>query len=185
MPENSHFLPAAVPAPLPEVWLRNAPEPGVPALLQPVAHALRQVREELAALLPGFPAARLNARPAGLASVGFHLRHLAGVLDRLATYARAEPLTAAQLAYLQAETGPLPTTTAALTALETAFAAQVEAFIAQLRATDPATLAHARGVGRAGVPSTVMGLLVHAAEHSTRHLGQLLVTVKVALNIGG
>ena len=163
----------------PEVWLRNAPEPGVPALLQPVAHALRQVREELAALLPGFPPACLNNRPAGLASAGFHLKHLVGVLDRLATYARAEPLTVAQLTYLKAETAPLPTTAAALAALETAFVAQVESFIQQLRATDPATLTEVRGVGRARVPSTVIGLLVHAAEHTTRHFGQLLVTVRV------
>ncbi len=174
MLENSHSIPAT----RPEVWLRNASEPGVPALLQPVAHALRQVREELAALLPGFQPAHLNDRPAGLASVGFHLKHLAGVLDRLATYARAEPLTAAQLAYLAAETAPAPATAATLAALETAFAVQVEAFIQQLRATDPATLAEVRGVGRAQVPSTVVGLLVHAAEHSTRHFGQLLVTVR-------
>jgi len=155
----------------PEVWLRNAPEPGVPALLQPVAHALRQVREELAVLLPGFPPACLNNRPAGLASVGFHLKHLVGVLDRLATYARAEALTAMQLDYLSAETAPLPVTAAALAALETAFGAQVESFIQQLRATDPATLTEVRGVGRARVPSTVIGLLVHAAEHTTGILG--------------
>ena len=83
------------------------------------------------------------------------------------------------MAYLSTEIAPLPTTAAALAALETAFAAQVESFIQQLRATDPATLTEVRGVGRARVPSTVIGLLVHAAEHTTRHFGQLLVTVAV------
>ena len=90
------------PAPL-EVWLRG-PLPHVPPLLQPVAHALLQVREELATALHGFPPALLNERPAGLASVGFHLQHMAGVLDRLLTYARGEALTAGQLATLAAET---------------------------------------------------------------------------------
>ena len=166
----------------PEVWLRNAPEPGVPPLLQPLAHALRQVAEELTPLLAGFPPAHLNARPAGLASVGFHLRHLTGVLNRLATYARAEALTAAQRAYLAAEAAPQPATAATVAALESTFAAEVEAFIQQLTRTDPATLTEVRGVGRAQLPSTVMGLLVHATEHTTRHFGQLLVTLRLMRN---
>lgn len=171
---------------LPEVWLRNTPEPGVPPLLQPLAHALRQVCEELAPLLAAFLPARLNARPAGLASVGFHLQHLTGVLNRLATYARTEALTAAQLDYLAAETAPLPATAATLAALETAFVTQVENFIQQLARTSPATLDQVRNVGRAQLPSTVMGLLVHATEHTTRHFGQLLVTVRVVmLNVEG
>ena len=164
---------------LPEVWLRNTPEPGVPPLLQPLAHALRQVAEELAPLLAAFPPAQLNARPAGLAAVGFHLRHLTGVLNRLATYARAEALTVTQLADLAAEAAPLPATAATVAALETAFAAEVAAFIQQLARTNPATLTETRSVGRAQLPSTVVGLLTHAAEHTTRHFGQLLVTARV------
>ncbi|HEY4208792.1 MAG TPA: hypothetical protein VGM31_18320 [Puia sp.] len=97
---------------LPEVWLRG-PLPAVPSLLQPVAHALLQVREEVRALMAGFPKHLLWERPAGVASPGFHLRHLTGVLDRLR------------------------------------------------------------------IPSTVLGLLFHAAEHTQRHNGQLLVTVRV------
>ena len=69
---------------LPEVWLRG-PLPDVPPLLQPVAHALRQAGEETAAALTDFPEKLLWERPAGVESVGFHLRHLAGVLDRLCT----------------------------------------------------------------------------------------------------
>lgn len=160
-----------------EVWLRG-PLPEVPPLLQPVAHALLQAREEVQAALADFPAGLLWQRPAGVASVGFHLRHLTGVLDRLLTYARAEPLTAEQLRYLRAEGEETPETTPA--ALVQAFSAQVEAALAQLRATDAATLTEARGVGRAQLPSTVSGLLTHAAEHTMRHLGQLLVTARVA-----
>jgi uncharacterized damage-inducible protein DinB len=164
-------------ASLPEVWLRG-PLPAVPPLLQPVAHALLQAREELTEIMAGFPAAQLAERPLGLASVGFHLRHLAGVLDRTFTYARGEALSAAQLAYLAAEGKP-PTHAAALAELVQAFSAQVDKALAQLASTDAASLPEWRGVGRAQLPSTVMGLLVHAAEHTTRHLGQLLVTARV------
>ena len=119
---------------------------------------------------------RLWDRPAGVASVGFHLQHLAGVLDRLLTYARGEALSGRQLDALRAEGEPDDALTAA--ELVAAFARQVDAALAQLRTTDPATLTDARGVGRQQVPSTVVGLLVHAAEHTTRHTGQLLVTAR-------
>ena len=161
----------------PEVWLRG-PEPGVPALLQPVAHALLQAREELAAALADFPPTLLNERPGGLASVGFHLQHLAGVLDRTFTYARGEALMPAQLAALAAETDPLLPAAEMLAQLSRRFNQQVDRALAQLRHTEQTSLTERRGVGRAQVPSTVIGLLVHAAEHTTRHLGQLLVTAK-------
>ncbi|MGI4875825.1 MAG: DinB family protein [Janthinobacterium lividum] len=165
-----------------EAWLRG-PLPQVPPLLQPVAHALLQAREEVTEYVAHFPAARLAERPLGLASVGFHLRHLTGVLDRTFTYARAEALTETQLVYLTAETQP-PTHEGAVQELVTAFSQQVEAAIQQLIATPEATLPTWRGVGRAQLPSTVIGLLVHAAEHTTRHVGQLLVTVRVVVLVG-
>jgi len=160
-----------------EVWLRG-PLPHVPPLLQPVAHALLQAREEVHELLTNFPAALLWLRPAGVAAVGFHLQHLTGVLDRTFTYARGEALTPQQLAALAAEghdTNP-PLTPNMLVA---AFAQQVDHASDQLQATDEATLTEFRGVGRAGLPSTVIGLLTHAAEHTMRHVGQVSVTVRV------
>jgi uncharacterized damage-inducible protein DinB len=162
---------------LPEVWLRG-PLPHVPALLQPVAHALLQAREEVTEIMADFPAEKLAERPLGLASVSFHLRHLAGVLDRTFTYARGEALSPAQLAYLAAESQP-PTHPGAVPELVQAFAQQVDTAVAQLVATPEATLPEWRGVGRAQLPSTVIGLLVHAAEHTTRHVGQLLVTARL------
>ncbi|RYY19916.1 MAG: DinB family protein [Cytophagaceae bacterium] len=162
---------------LPEVWLRG-PLPAVPPLLQPVAHALLQAREEVTELMQQFPPEKLAERPLGLASVGFHLRHLAGVLDRTFTYARGEALTATQLAYLAAEGQP-PTHPGAVAELVQAFARQVDTALTQLKNTPEATLPEWRGVGRAQLPSTVVGLLVHAAEHTTRHVGQLLVTARV------
>ncbi len=169
-----HALAASVPT-RPEPWLRG-PVPGVPPALQPVAHALQQAAEDVAAALAAFPDERLWERPAGVASVGFHLRHIAGVLDRMATYTRAEALSPAQFAALAAEEPPSPETTAALVST---FEAAVETMTSQLRATDPATLFEARGVGRQALPSTVIGVLIHAAEHTQRHVGQLLVTARV------
>ncbi|GAB3297568.1 hypothetical protein GCM10027511_12370 [Hymenobacter humi] len=160
-----------------EVWLRG-PLPGVPPLLQPVAHALLQAREELTAAFHDFPSELLNERPAGVASVGFHLQHLSGVLDRLLTYARGEALMAEQLAALAAETPPLLVGADTLTQLVQRFSTHVDNALAQLRTTPESSLTEPRGVGRAQIPSTHIGLLVHAAEHTTRHLGQLLVTAK-------
>ena len=160
----------------PEVWLRG-PLPDIPGLLQPVAHALLQAREEVVTLMEGFEEERLWTRPSGVASVGFHLQHLAGVLDRLFTYARGEQLTAAQLNYLESEGRPDPGLRSSDLAL--AFREQVDRALEALRKVDETTLTEARTVGRGKLPSTVLGLLVHSAEHVQRHVGQLLVTVRV------
>lgn len=164
-------------APLPEVWLRG-PVEGVPAMLQPAAHALLQAQEELHRTARDLSPVALWARPAGVASVGFHLRHAAGVIDRLLTYAREHPLSDAQRAALAAEGEPGdPPADAAtlLAALDRAVARAIEAY----RATEPATLRDAREVGRARLPSTVMGLLFHVAEHVQRHAGQAGTTARV------
>ena len=159
-----------------EVWLRG-PIAGIPMLLQPVAHALLQASEEIELLMNDFPAADLWHKPAGLASVAFHLQHLRGVLDRLFTYARAQQLNSNQLAKLAAEGNFDETITAQQ--LVTAFNEQVSGSINELRMVNEAQLLETRCVGRANIPSTMLGLYVHAAEHTMRHLGQLLVTVKL------
>lgn len=159
----------------PEVWLRG-PVAGIPPLLQPVAHALLQAREEVAKYTAGFPDELLWEQPAGMASVGFHLQHLAGVLDRLFTYAKAEMLNDAQLAYLKSEGQPFKAVT---NDLLQHFNQQVGKALQQLQYTNETTLTETRGVGRAQIPSTVIGLLFHAAEHTQRHVGQLLVTAAV------
>jgi uncharacterized damage-inducible protein DinB len=161
----------------PEVWLRG-PAPGVPSLLQPVAHSLLQAVEEVEVLLQDFPEDRLWSRPAGVASVGFHLQHLRGVVDRLFTYARGESLQAVQLQGLAAE-GTQPAEGGGVAELVAQFREQVEQAVEQLRRTEEQRLAEVREVGRKRLPSTVQGLLFHAAEHVQRHVGQLLVTVRV------
>ena len=151
--------------------------PDVPALLQPVAHALLQAREEVSAVMAGFKEESLWERPGGVASVGFHLQHLSGVLDRLFTYARGESLSQEQARVLAAE--GTPDEGIHSESLIQAFHRQVDHALEQLRKTPEASLTEQRSVGRAKLPSTVLGLLVHAAEHTQRHVGQLLVTVRV------
>src|SRR5215218_736153 len=108
---------------LPEYWLRG-PVPQIPPLLQPIAHALLQARDEVSALIAHFDERLLWQKPADMASPGFHLQHLSGVLDRLFTYATGLPLTPEQLQYLKAEGKKDPAITAAQ--LVQAFEYQVE-----------------------------------------------------------
>jgi hypothetical protein len=162
----------------PEVWLRG-PLIGIPALLQPVAHTLLQAQEEIHNMLIDFPEALLWEQPAGVASPGFHLQHIPGVLDRLFTYAAGHMLSAQQLEYLSKEGKPVEDT--GLSYLLTVLDTQLNKSIAQLKSIHPDTLTEVRMVGRKQVPSTVMGLLFHTAEHTMRHTGQLLVTVRVLM----
>lgn len=169
-------------APL-EVWLRG-PLPDVPSLLQPVAHSLLQSVEELHRALPRLRDEELLVRPGGAASVAFHVMHAAGSLDRLATYARGEPLGDAQLAALAAERAVEESPQESGELLER-FEAVVARALAQLRATDERTLAEPRAVGRQRLPSTVGGLLFHAAEHTQRHVGQAMTTARVVRGLAG
>jgi hypothetical protein len=177
-----------------EFWLRG-PVPGIPPLLQPIAHALLQSREEVAVLMEGFPEEKVWHRPGGVASPGFHLQHLAGVLDRLFTYARGQSLSPRQLEELAGEgkpgglegkpgdpEGKPGTGRKTIPDLLDRFRRQVDQALEQLAATDETTLTGVRGVGRAQIPSTVGGLLFHAAEHTQRHTGQLLVTAMILLD---
>ena len=161
----------------PEVWLRG-PLPDVTPLLQPAAHALLQCLEELRELLPTLTDAQLRARPGGAASIAYHVVHALGSLDRLYGYARGEPLSPAQLEVLAAEKR-VNDEAADGAALAERFAAGVERALAQLRATPADTLTAPREVGRQRLPSTVLGLLSHGAEHTQRHAGQVATTARV------
>jgi uncharacterized damage-inducible protein DinB len=153
--------------------------PGYAPLLQPVVHALLQVVEDVDQQLSGLSPDLLWARPGGAASIGFHVRHIAGALDRLFTYARGEQLSDEQMRFLKAESDPgsPPAEADRLIAL---VKDGVDRALAQLRTTPVETLTDSREVGRKKLPTTVLGLLFHAAEHSTRHAGQIVTTRKVA-----
>lgn len=165
-----------------EVWQRG-PVDGVPALLQPVAHALLQAVEEVERYTADFPAELLWERPADMASVGFHILHMRGVIDRLFTYAKGEALNEEQLEALRQEK-EIPAETVSASALVEALRLQVEKAVEQLKATPASSLTDARMLGRKRIPTTVLGLLFHTAEHCQRHVGQLLVTSRLLQTTG-
>lgn len=158
-------------------WWQRGPVDGIPAALQPVAHILLQVGESVHDLVEKLSQSEWNARPADIASAAFHVRHITGVIDRLFTYARGEALSPAQFAALRLEGDHLETADVQ-TALD-ALQARIDEAVAELRTIDVATLGDFRAVGRAKLPSTVIGCLVHGAEHAMRHVGQLSVTTRV------
>ena len=159
-----------------EYWLRG-PVEGIPALLQPVVHALLQANDEIREIVTDFPKENLWLKPAGVASVGFHLQHIAGVLGRLFTYSKGESLSETQLHYLSNE--GKENESLEPQNLATALQHQIDISIEHLKTVTEDTLTQVRYVGRKQMPSTVIGLLFHAAEHTMRHTGQLLVTARV------
>jgi hypothetical protein len=158
-------------------WWQRGPIDGIPAVLQPVAHILLQVRESVGEIVESLTEQEWNARPAGVASAAFHVRHMAGVIDRLFTYARGNALSPEQFTAIRSEGDELRMTDVP-TVLD-ALSRRVDAAVAELRTIDGATLGDYRGVGRAQLPSTVIGCLVHGAEHAMRHVGQLSVTARI------
>ena len=163
----------------PEYWLKG-PVDGISAELQPAAHALLQTRVEARTYTLGFGESLLWKMPNGRASVGFHLQHIAGVIDRMLTYADQKALSEEQFDYLDQEGNPNPGIQVddLLLQLET----KIDEALLYLRKTDSESVTSFRNVGRKELPSTLIGVLFHAAEHSQRHIGQLLVTVSTLRN---
>ena len=159
------------------VWLQG-PIDGIPALLQPVAHALIEAAQDVRRLLAELTPEQTWMRPHGAASVGFHVRHCMGSLDRLMTYARGDALSAEQLATLAAEKS-MDSSVGGPKELSVDFDLAVDRALEQLRCTPAERLLEPREVGRAKLPSDVLGLLSHAAEHTYRHVGQAVTTAKI------
>ncbi len=156
-----------------EPWLRR-PIPGISPLTAPVLASFRHASEDLARWTEGLTADQIWTAPPGLATIGFHLRHIAGSTDRLMSYLQGRDLTPAQMAALQAEKAPGAPRDELLAAVAQAFA-EAEAVV---RAIDPAILPDPRWVGRKRLPTTVIGLLTHIAEHTQRHVGAAIATIR-------
>jgi hypothetical protein len=158
---------------LPEPWLRGE-HGGLHPAIAHVFHTFQQCREELALWTTGLED-RVWEAPGPLAPLGFHIRHLGGSVDRLATYLGGGQLSDAQLSALRAESIPGAALPELLREMEAHFARAENV----LRAVAPSSLLEARGVGRKALPTTVGGLIVHLAEHTQRHLGQAVLTAKL------
>jgi hypothetical protein len=158
-------------------WLRG-PVPDVIPMLQPVAHSLIDCMEDVESRLAGVSVERLWTKPGTAASIAFHVRHAMGSLDRLFTYARGDQLSTEQLEALKLEgiRGTGPDTAEELIL---AFRAAIDRALKEVRAVPESTLLEFRAVGRARAPSNVFGILVHAAEHTQRHIGQMSTTLKI------
>lgn len=162
---------------LPEPWMRG-PLPGIEPLVQPVFFSFQMVREDLAKHTAGLTQEQLWGKSEKIASVGFHLRHIAGSVERLTTYLMKESLTDAQLAFLREEAMPGATLDELLAEVDAALSASE----ARLKTIAPAQIHEPRYIGRKRLPTTVLGLLVHIAEHTQRHLGQAITTAKLVRN---
>ena len=167
----------------PEAWLRG-PVEGFEPLLMPAVHSLLQAREDIEGLVATVPFEHVWKRPGGAASIGFHLRHLGGALDRLLTYARGETLSDVQKTAARAEAEPGHPAASLDEVASDAYMA-IEQALNQLRATSRDDLLEPKKVGRAGLPSTALGLIFHAAEHCTRHAGQAISTAKILRGSAG
>jgi len=158
----------------PEPWLRGTLG-GVAAVPRAVLHALELAEEDLQRWCGNLNNEELNARPAGVASVAFHLRHIARSIDRLLTYAESRQLNAQQTAALKSELEPGATHAALFAELEATLAQSA----ARIRGIDPRRLEAPRRVGKEALPTTLGGLLVHVADHTQRHVGQAITTARI------
>lgn len=161
-------------APYIEPWMRGT-HGETPAVGRAVLHALDLAREDIAKWTAGLNDAEVHARPLGLPAVSFHLKHIARSIDRLLCYAEGNQLSAEQLAGLKTEQGGEETLAALLGEVEASFVRAAE----RVRALATADFDTPRGVGRKQLPTTIGGALIHVADHTQRHVGQLVTTAKV------
>ena len=157
-----------------EPWLRGTLADVAP-VPRAVLHALELAKEDIERWCGGLSDDQFNVRPCGIASLAFHIRHIARSMDRLLAYAEGRLLTAEQLAVLKTELDGGATRSELFAELEAAFEKSVE----RIHALDAARLSDAREVGRQRRPTTVGGLLIHLAEHTQRHVGQAITTAKI------
>jgi uncharacterized damage-inducible protein DinB len=168
------FDPSSIKPSSTEPWLRGT-ETAVPAVPRAVLHALQLAEEDLQKWCGSLSGSDLNARPAGAASVAFHLRHLARSLERLLTYAEGCPLDEQQITLLGSELDPGATRDDLFTEL-TAALHQARTRIIALAHKN---LEEPRSVGKKNLPTTLGGLLVHIADHTQRHVGQAITTAQI------
>jgi uncharacterized damage-inducible protein DinB len=171
-----------MPAPetLPEPWMRGS-IPGVHPLIAPSLYGFQQAREDLERHTDGLTRDQIWARPHGFGSLGFHLRHIAGSTDRLMTYLRGERLSEDQMQFLKSEPDSGASRDELLASIDVVFRRAED----YARSLSPERLTEPREIGRKRLPTTVIGLLTHIAEHTQRHVGQAISAAKLARVSGG
>jgi len=167
-------------APYIEPWLRGT-YAEVPAVGRAVLHALDLALDDLSRWTDGLTDAEVHAAPLGLTSVAFHLRHIARSTDRLLSYAEGKQLSAEQLTSLKAEQAGEETLAALLAEVEASFSDAAE----RVRVLATANFDTVRDVGRKQLPTSIGGALIHVADHTQRHVGQVVTTTKVLKALRG
>ena len=157
-----------------EPWLRGT-YGEIPAVGRAVLHALDLALDDLTRWTEGLTDAEVHSQPLGLTSVAFHLRHIARATDRILTYAEGSQLTSDQLAALKAEQTAEETLAELLGEVEASFSDAAD----RVRTLAGADLSIFRGVGRKQLPTSIGGALIHVADHTQRHTGQVVTTAKV------
>src|ERR1700722_7485231 len=163
-----------------EPWLRGT-HAEVPAVGRAVLHAFDLALDDLSKWTEGLTDAEVHAAPLGLPPVAFHLRHIARSTDRLLSYAEGNQLSAEQLTALKAEQSREEPLSALLSEVEVSFSNAAD----RVRVLATANLDTFRGVGRKQLPTSIGGALVHVADHTQRHVGQVVTTAKVLKALRG
>ena len=163
-----------------EPWLRGS-HADVPAVGRAVLHALDLALDDLTKWADGLTDAEVHSQPLGLPSIAFHLRHIARSTDRLLSYAEGKQLSAEQLTALKSEQVGDETLAALVAEVEAAFSDAAE----RVRVLATADLDTFRGVGRKQLPTSIGGAMVHVADHTQRHVGQVVTTAKVLMAMRG
>jgi uncharacterized damage-inducible protein DinB len=159
-----------------EPWMRGTHE-DVPAVPRAVIHALELAQEDVERWCASLTDDEWNLRPQGIAPAAFHVRHMARSIDRLLTYAEGNQLSAEQLEQMKSEMDP---SAIGRVVLEEFAAALVNAE-ARIHAFVGSNLEEKRALGRKALPTSIGGLLVHVADHTSRHVGQVVTTAKLAV----
>jgi uncharacterized damage-inducible protein DinB len=157
-----------------EPWLRGT-YPELPAVLRAILHAFEHSREDVVRSTDGLSEEQLHASPYGLSPIAFHMRHIARSLDRLLTYAEGHQLSSEQITAMKTELDP----GISREELLAEFHQGLERAAVRVRAFASADLEEPRGVGKKQLPTSVGGLLVHLADHTQRHTGQVVTTAKL------
>jgi uncharacterized damage-inducible protein DinB len=162
------------PAPYVEPWLRGT-HSDIPAVGRAVLHALDLALDDLTKWTTGLTDAEVHAQPLGLPAVAFHLKHIARSIDRLLNYAEGGQLTSQQLVALKGEQTGTETLAELLAEVEASFSNAAD----RVRVLATAGFNTFRGVGRKQLPTSIGGALIHVADHTQRHVGQVVTTAKV------
>jgi len=170
------------PAPTPyiEPWISGT-HAEVPAVGRAVLHAFDLALDDLTKWTNGLTDAEVHAHPLGLPPVAFHLRHIARSTDRLLSYAEGNQLSAEQLTALKSEQSGDEPLSALLSEVEVSFSNAAD----RIRVLATANFDTFRGVGRKQLPTSIGGALVHVADHTQRHVGQVVTTAKVIKALRG